>query len=101
MEYYAEKLVEKKHFFKKVPIENIMRWSASLITEPLTKIPDYLNELAIKMFKRLVSYMGDRKSVKSAMENVKSHLELSFRGTEDLKDEAYVQVLKQMKDHKE
>lgn len=78
-----------------------MRWSPSLITEPLTKIPYHLNEHAIKMFKRLVSYMGDRKSVKTPLENVKSHLELSFRGTEDLKDEAYVQVLKQMKEHRE
>ena len=78
-----------------------MKWSPTLITEPLTKIPEHLNEAAIKMFKRLVSYMGDRKSVKSSMTNVKSHLEISFKGTEDLKDEAFVQVLKQMKDHRE
>jgi hypothetical protein len=76
-----------------------MRWSPGLISDPLTKIPEYLNEPAIKMFKRLSAYVGDRKSVKTPIENIKSHLELSFRGTEDLKDEAFIQVLKQMKDH--
>lgn len=98
-DYYAERLEEKKKLFKKIPFEEIMKWTPCLISEPLTKMPEYLNEHAVKMFKRLSAYMGDRKSVKSQLENAKSHLELSFKGTEDLKDEAFVQVLKQIKDH--
>lgn len=100
-DYYNQNLKEKKSFFKRIPFEEIMKWSPDLLSEPLTRIPEYQNETAIKMFKRLVSYMGDRKSVKNPIDNVKSHLEISFKGTEDLKDEAFVQVLKQIKDHRD
>ena len=47
-----------------------------------------------------MSYMGDRRSAKKPIKNVKKHLELTLNSPEDLKDEAYVQVLKQIKDHK-
>ena len=100
-DYYNQNLKEKKSFFKRIPTEEIMRWSPDLISDPLTNVAGYQNDIAIKMFKRLLSYMGDRKSVKKPMDIVKSHLELSFKGTEDLKDEAFVQVLKQIKDHRD
>ena len=45
--------------------------------------------------------MGDRKSSKKQLEHANKHLKLTMNATEDLKNEAYVQVLKQMKDHKE
>jgi hypothetical protein len=76
-----------------------MKWSPVLLSEPLLKLPDYLKEIALKIFKNLVSYMGDRKSVKRPIDNVKKHLKQTLNAPEDLKDEAYVQVLKQINGH--
>jgi myosin VIIa len=45
--------------------------------------------------------MGDRKSSKKSQGHIKKHLKLTITSSEDLKDEAYVQVLKQIKEHKE
>lgn len=50
------------------------------------------------MFEELMYYMFDQKSKLSPVEHVKRHLKLGISATEDLKDEAYVQVLKQIKD---
>jgi len=43
--------------------------------------------------------MFDRKSTKKPIEHVKKHLKLTLHGTLELKDEAYIQVLKQIKDN--
>ena len=43
--------------------------------------------------------MLDKKSTKKPMEHLKKHLKLTFKAEFDLKDEAYVQVLKQIKMH--
>jgi len=43
--------------------------------------------------------MGDRKSKISPISNVRQHLKISMNAAEDLKDEAYVQVLKQINCH--
>src|SRR5689334_22711916 len=48
-----------------------------------------------------MSYMNDRKSSKQPIDHVKKHLKLTFPAEQPLKDEAYVQVLKQIKDHKD
>lgn len=43
--------------------------------------------------------MGDRKSSKKSSGHIKKHLKLTMTSSEELKDEAYVQVLKQIKEH--
>jgi hypothetical protein len=98
-DYYNSHLLERRKFFRRIPVETIMQWSSLLITEPLLKLTDNLTEIAVKIFKNLVSYMGDRKSVKQPIENVKKHLRQTFNAPEDLKDESYVQVLKQITHH--
>jgi myosin-7 len=45
--------------------------------------------------------MGDRKSSKKPVEHVKKFMKLTLRATEELKDEAYVQIMKQIKEHKD
>ena len=45
--------------------------------------------------------MGDRKSSKKTTGHAKKHLKLTMTSCEDLKDEGYVQVLKQIKEHKD
>jgi len=43
--------------------------------------------------------MLDRKSTKKPLDHVKKHLTLTISSNQDLKDEAYIQVLKQIKEH--
>lgn len=45
--------------------------------------------------------MFDRKSSKKPIEHVKKFLKLTLYATTELKDEAYLQILKQIKDHKD
>jgi hypothetical protein len=45
--------------------------------------------------------MKDRKSSKEPIKHVKKHIKLTLYAHQELKDEAYVQVLKQIKDHKD
>jgi myosin-7 len=77
-----------------------MKWSNSTISSPLLNIASELEETSIQLFKNLLSYMGDRRSSKLPIKHVKKHIKLTLQSAEDLKDEAYVQVLKQIKDHK-
>jgi hypothetical protein len=49
----------------------------------------------------LLSYMLDRKSSKKPIDHIKKFLKLTMNSHEDLRDEAYIQVLKQIKDHKD
>jgi len=44
--------------------------------------------------------MNDRKSSKPPIDHVKKHLKLTMNAAEELRDEAYVQVLKQIKGHR-
>jgi myosin VIIa len=99
-EYYSSHLATRRSFFRKLNSEQIMKWSNSIISSPLLKIASELEETSIQLFKNLISYMGDRRSSKLPIKHVKKHLKLTLFSTEDLKDEAYAQVLKQIKDHK-
>lgn len=100
-EFYFSHLAERRSFFKKLQPEQIMTWSNNLISKPLLKIPTQLHDTGVQIFKNLMSYMGDRKSTKKPTGHLKKHLKLTLNAPEDLKDEAYVQVLKQIKDHKD
>jgi myosin-7 len=100
-EYYGNKLADRRRFFKKLTHDQIMKWSPDLISKPLIRLPDMLYDNAIQLFKNLFSYMGDRKSSKKPILHAKKHLKLTLNAPEDLKDEAYIQVLKQIKDHKD
>lgn len=45
--------------------------------------------------------MFDRKSSKRPVEHVKKYLKLVMNSVKELKDESYIQVLKQIKEHKD
>jgi myosin-7 len=45
--------------------------------------------------------MTDRKSTKKVVEHAKKHIKMTMTSSDEIKDEAYVQVLKQIKDHKD
>ena len=58
-----------------------------------------LTAVALKLYEQLMYYMQDLRSKLPPIEHVKTHLKLVLNSTEDLKDEAYIQVLKQIKDN--
>lgn len=49
------------------------------------------------MFDELRCYMKEKNTKSSLVEHAKRHLRIGLNATEDIKDEAYVQVLKQLK----
>lgn len=99
-EYYRTHLATRRSFLRKLTPEQIMKWSNSVISSPLLKIPSELEESSIKLFKYVMAYMGDIRSSKTPTKIIQKHLKLTLNSPGDLKDEAYVQILKQMKDHK-
>ena len=50
-DYLKERLTEKYSFFRRVPVENIMKWQSKEITKPLTKVPRELEAVAIQLFR--------------------------------------------------
>lgn len=95
------KLAVRRSFFKKLSPDQIMRWSPDMISDPILKLGDDLDTVATQIYKNLLSYMGDRKSGKNPLDHVKKSIKVSMNATEDIKDEAYIQVLKQIKDHQD
>ena len=76
--------------------EEIMSYQDHLISKPLIRLPSSLEEIALQLFKNLVSYMGDRKSSKNPQLHAVKHCRLAMGSPEEVKDEAYLQVIKQI-----
>lgn len=51
MNYYKNHLVERRSFFKKISIEDLMKWSPDLLSKPLMKIPSNLADIALQLNK--------------------------------------------------
>lgn len=97
--YYTQYLLPKTSFFKVIPYENYLKYSSDSLSSPLTKLNPELRSLALKLYEELQYYMFDKKSKLNPVEHVKKHLKMGINATEDIKDEAYIQVLKQIKDN--
>ena len=96
-EYEEEHLARRyQGFFNIMTTEEIMVHQIGLIKKPLTSLPSSLNSMAIQLFKNLVSYMGDRNSSKKKELHLKKHTAIAMSSPEELKDEAYLQVIKQI-----
>ena len=85
-----------RRIFTQMTPEEIMTHQTSLIKKPLTNLPSSLKENAIQLFKNLVSYMGDRRSSKKQIQHILKHTRIAMSSPEELKDEAYLQVIKQI-----
>ena len=83
-------------FFTLMTPEEIMVHQKSLLKKPLTILPSSLDAMAIQLFKNLVSYMGDRHSSKKPNLHILKHTKIAMSSPEELKDEAYLQVIKQI-----
>lgn len=101
----APLLNERKFlFFSKVPPEKVMQWQKKELDEPLLKaIKGATSEVALQMFRNLLSYMLDRKSSKAPIKHVRKFLKMIIKEKQYqniLKDEAYLQVYKQLSNNK-
>ena len=85
-----------KGFFNAMNPDEIIQWQGQLLKKTLIKLPSSLEEIALQLFKNLVSYMGDRSSSKAPQLHAIKHTRLAMRSPEEVKDEAYLQVIKQI-----
>ena len=83
-------------FFRLMTTQEIMVHQKSLLKKPLTHLPSSLEGMAVQLFKNLMSYMGDRRSSKKPNLHILKHTKIAMSSPEELKDEAYLQVIKQI-----
>ena len=95
---YEEEHLRNRYrgFFTLMTPQEIMVHQKNLLKKPLTNLPSSLNDTAVQLFKNLVSYMGDRRSSKGANLHILKHTKIAMSSPEELKDEAYLQVIKQI-----
>ena len=90
-------LTVRKSCFKKLSVENCLKFQKREIDDPLLKMENVDDSEASKqMFRNLLSYMGDRKSSKLPVLHAKKYVNLVLRGNQILRDEAFLQIYKQL-----
>ena len=94
-------LTVRKSCFKRLSVENCLKWQKREIDEPLLRMENEDDiEASKQMFRNLLSYMGDRKSSKLPLLHAKKYIKLVLIGNPILRDEAFLQVYKQLHDNK-
>ena len=90
-------LTIRKSCFKRMTVENILKFQKKEIDEPLLRMETEDDAEASKqMFRNMLSYMGDRKSSKAQILHAKKYIKLVLIGNQILRDEAYLQIYKQL-----
>ena len=99
---FSEVLNKKKIFFiKKINPVDILTWQKSELDNSLINMENsYDVEIAKQMFRNLLSYMLDRKSSKKGILHVTKFIKLVKMGNKILRDEAYLQIYKQLHKNK-
>ena len=99
---FSEVLNKKKIFFiKKINPVDILTWQKSELDNSLINMENsYDVEIAKQMFRNLLSYMLDRKSSKKGIQHVIKFIKLVKMGNKMLRDEAYLQIYKQLHKNK-
>ena len=100
---FLPKLLNKRtKFFKEIPYTEILKVEKSEISQPLLNMEEINDiETAKQMFRNLLSYMKLRKSSKETILHAKKYLRLVKQASPILKDEAYLQVYKQLHNNHE
>ena len=75
--------------------DKLMSYKKSLIKKSLLKENRHLDGVAVQLFKNVMSYMGDRKSSKPCREHCKKILRQCLAAPTGIRDECYVQLMKQ------
>jgi hypothetical protein len=52
--YYEENLIPKTSFFRRIPVDQIMKWSNKLLEEPLSKMKEEYYGTAVQMYKSII-----------------------------------------------
>ena len=90
-------LTTQSSCFKKLDPNNILKWQKREISDPLLRMENIDDvEGSKQMFRNLLSYMGDRKSSKMPLLHAKKFVKIVLIGNDILRDEAYLQVYKQL-----
>ena len=90
-------LTIRKSCFKRMTVENILKFQKKELNEPLLRMETEDDAEASKqMFRNMLSYMGDRKSSKTPILHAKKYVKLVLIGNQILRDEAYLQIYKQL-----
>lgn len=93
---------KRTHFFKEIPYTEILKLEKTELNKPLLKMEDPLDiDTAKQMFRNLISYMKLRKSSKEPIKHAKKLLRIVRQANPILKDEAYLQVYKQIHNNHE
>ena len=94
-------LTTQSSCFRKLDPNNIMKWQKKEISDPLLRMENEDDvEGSKQMFRNLLSYMGDRKSSKLPILHAKKIVKIVLMGSDILRDEAYLQVYKQLHNNK-
>ena len=86
----------RTYLFMKVKTEKIMTWQKSQIDQPLLDMSENYKSIALQIFRNLLSYMKDRKSSKKPILHARKFLKLTLHSNQIIKDEAYLQIYKQI-----
>ena len=90
-------LTIRKSCFKRMSFENILKHQKKEINDPLLRMETEADAEASKqMFRNMLSYMGDRKSTKDPILHAKKYIKIVLIGSQILRDEAYLQIYKQL-----
>ena len=90
-------LTIRKSCFKRMSVENILKFQKKEINDPLLRMETEQDaEASMQMFRNMLSYMGDRKSSKTPVLHAKKYIKLVLIGSQILRDEAYLQIYKQL-----
>lgn len=75
--------------------EELLSFKKSLIKKSLLKTNRALDDKAIQMFKNIMSFMGDRKSGKKAIDHARKIMRNCLKAPNSLRDETFLQLCKQ------
>ena len=91
----------KKKIFRKLSVTDIMSWQKKEMKNSLLIMKDEHDiDISVQMFRNLLSYMGDRKSRKNSTQHACKFINIVKLGSPILRDEAYLQVYKQLHKNK-
>ena len=91
----------QKSCFRRLSVEQIMSWQKKELSSSLLRMEkEFDKQTSIQMFRNLLSYMRDRESSKEPISHASKFLRLVKNSSDIVKDEAYLQIYKQLNHNK-
>jgi hypothetical protein len=87
----------QKSCFRRLSVEDIMTWQKSELTNSLLRMEqEFDKQTSMQMFRNLLSYMKDRDSSKKPLSHASKYIRMVKASNPILRDEAYLQIYKQL-----